>query len=513
MNQPDSLSESQNISGGTVMPAKDKNRFSNLLKHLMTITKLKNYALAKHLQYDESYISKWISGALLPTEKNSEKIIRDISRCMISSLDEESREQLYTEYQVDQDQDLEEAIFDNLMAEFIYVINLKSSTGSEIAAKTVFYPELTLAQFLSKMRHPVLRQVKSLDVMMATDILSLDRHYQLSLSELENSNNANVTQRSYPGVRFSMMINLDVPDTNNTYNVQFIQNLLTNLSNVDFQLYVCPQSQGKILFTVKGAYSISGMIMDENHCLSVTATEEPQHANALYDRLQSLCSQESLAVRRTTMSQMIHTNEYMQYAFSRHQRWELAHVTEHFLPDEVFDQLAEEYCQNYQDAKIDQIKQVQATTKKILENMEIKLLLDEDGLQDFAITGMVDFYGRKMRLTPEQRLKCLEYARGIQDANPLLDVRILHSKKVAYQYRIASPVLFLSDSYCYMRIARSGPEYNLSVLNHATMGVMFRKYFDDLWDNQDPVDFNYKTASDMLNYLITMVNVQILTST
>ena len=495
------------------MPAKDKNRFSNLLKHLMTITKLKNYALAKQLQYDESYISKWISGSLLPTEKNSEKIIRDISRCVISSLDEESREQLYTEYQVDHDLDLEEAIFDNLMAEFIYVINLKSSTGSEIAAKTVFYPELTLAQFLNKMRHPVLRQVKSLDVMMATDILSLDRHYQLSLAELENSNNANVTQRSYPGVRFSMMINLDVPDTNNTYNVQFIQNLLTNLSNVDFQLYTCPQSQGKILFTVKGAYSISGMIMDENHCLSVTATEEPQHANALYDRLQSLCSQESLAVRRTTMPQMAHSGEYMQFAFSRHQRWILAHVTEHFLPDEVFDQLAEEYCRLHPDTELEKIKQVQATTKKILENMEIKLLLDEDGLHDFAITGIVDFYGCKMRLSPEQRLKCLEYARGIQNANPLLNVRILHSKKVAYQYRIASPVLFLSDSYCYMRIARTGPEYNISVLNHATMGVMFRKYFDDLWDNKEAVDFDFKTASDMMHYLITMVNVQILTGT
>ena len=399
------------------------------------------------------------------------------------------------------------------MAEFIYVVNLKSSTGSEIAAKTVFYPELTLAQFLSKMRHPVLRQVKSLDVMMATDILSLDHHYQMSLAELENSDNVNVTQRSYPGVRFSMMINLDVPHTNNIYNVQFIQNLLTNLSNVDFQLYICPQSQGKILFTVKGAYAISGMIMDEAHCLSVTATEEPQHATALYDRLQSLCNQESLAVRRTTMQKMLHTNDYKQAAFAKHQRWELTHVTEHFLPDEVFDQLAEEYCKIYQDADRNKIKQTHVITNKILENMEIKLLLDEDGLHDFAITGIVDFFGRKMQLTPEQRLQCLEYARTIRDSNPYLDFRVLHSKKMAYKYRIASPTLFLSDSYCYMRIARSGPEYNLSVIEHASMGVIFRKYFDELWDNQDAVDFNRSAASELFHYLITMVKVQILSDT
>ena len=33
---------------------KEKNRFSSLLKHLMTIANLKNYTLAKELQYDHN---------------------------------------------------------------------------------------------------------------------------------------------------------------------------------------------------------------------------------------------------------------------------------------------------------------------------------------------------------------------------------------------------------------------------------------------------------------------------
>ena len=145
--------------------------------------------------------------------------------------------------------------------------------------------------------------------------------------------------------------------------------------------------------------------------------------------------------------------------------------------------------------------------------MEIKLLLDEDGMHDFAITGIVDFFGRKMQLTPEQRLQCLEYAKIIRDTNPQLDIRVLHSKKIAYKYRIASPTLFLSDSYCYMRIARSGPEYNLSVIDHATMGAMFRRYYDELWDNQEAADPDRKAASEIFHYLITMVKVQILSNT
>lgn len=491
-------------------PMKEKNRFSSLLKRLMTVAKLKNYTLAKELQYDESYISKWVTGTLLPTEKTSEKVFRDISHCVVASLDEESRATLYAEYQVDHDRDLEDAIFDNLEAEFDYVVNLKTSTGSEVAQKTTFYPELTLAQFLKKMHHPVLRQVKSLDVIMATDILSLDRHYQLSLAELDNSPNVNMNQRSYPGVRFSMLINLDAPDTSNTYNVQFIQNLLSNLSNVDFQLYSCHQSQGKILFAVRDAYSISGMIMDETHCLSVTASEEPKNCNAIYERLQSLCSQETLAIRRTSISQMLHSNEYMQYAFARNQRWILNHVTEHFLPEELFEQLAEEYCGAHKDVDRANMTRVYKLSISVLESMRIKMLLSENGLNEFAVIGMVDFFGTKIKLTPHQRMQCLEHISLLPEKNPNLDFRILRSGSASNLRHIPNPTLFLSDTFCYMRIIRSGPTNNLSIINCPRIGDMFRKYFDDIWKDESYVDPSYNSAAEIVRYATQMVQVQML---
>ena len=489
---------------------KDKNRFSKLLKRLMNVAKLKNYTLAKELQYDESYISKWVTGSLIPAEKTSEKVFRDISRCVISSLDDESREILYSDYQVDQDDDLEEAVYDNLKAEIDYVINLKESTGSDVVQETVFYPELTLAQFMKKMRHPTLRQVKSLNVIMATDILALDRHYQLALAELENSANANVTQRSYPGVRFSMLINLNSPDTNNTYNVQFIQSLLTNLSNVDFQLYSCTRSQGKILFAVKDAYSISGMIMDENHCLAVTTSEEPKNCNAIYDRLQSLCSQEALVIRRTTLAQMMRSNEYIQYIFSRNQRWILSHVTEHFLADEVFDELVDEYCRQYKDVERADLIQMHKLSISVLESMKIQLLLSERGINDFAVNGIMDFFGVKMQLSSKQRLQCLEYASSMPEKNPNLDFRILRNGNAANLHHIPAPTLFLSDSFCYMRIIRSGSTNNLSVLNGPQVCNMFRKYYDDIWEDENYVDSSYNSSAEVIRYAKQMVQVQIL---
>ena len=489
---------------------KERNRFSGLLKHLMTVAKLKNATLAKQLQYDESYISKWSTGSLLPTEKTSEKIFRDISRSIVTSVDEDGLQTLYSEYQLDNIPDLEEAIFDNLMAEFTYVVDLKETTGSEVAQKTSYYPELTLAQFMQKMRHPVLRQVKSLDVIMVADILSLDRNYQLTLAELDGGGGMNAAQRNWPGVRFTMLINPSTQALNNSYNVQFLLNLLTNLSNVDFQLYTTPQSQGKMIFAVRDAYSISGMIIDETHCLSVTTSEDPKNANAIYDRVQSLCTQETLAVRRVSMSQLLKTNEYTQYTFARNQRWLVSHVTEHSLPDDLFDLLLDQYCRSHPDADREKLRKMHKMTRSVLESMGIKVLLPENALSDFAVSGMVDFFNNKFYLTPEQRLHYLQYIATLTEKNPQLEIRVLREGIFSDLQHVPSPTLYLSDGPCHLRLSRTGPKNNMSILNRAQLCDQFRQFFDELWTSDQYVDTAYIAVEDMVRYARQMVKVQIL---
>ena len=51
------------------METTEKNRFSILLEQLINTGEVKNASLAAALRYDASYISKWITGRMIPAEK------------------------------------------------------------------------------------------------------------------------------------------------------------------------------------------------------------------------------------------------------------------------------------------------------------------------------------------------------------------------------------------------------------------------------------------------------------
>lgn len=85
----------------------EKNRFSELLEELLNTAEIKNANLAKSLQYDVSYISKWISGRMLPAEKTKRKVLQGISHEIVKQGSKEGCEILSSNYQVVSEEELE----------------------------------------------------------------------------------------------------------------------------------------------------------------------------------------------------------------------------------------------------------------------------------------------------------------------------------------------------------------------------------------------------------------------
>lgn len=450
---------------------KDKNRFSILLEHLMAIAELKNSILAKAVQYDDSYISKWISGKLLPTEKNHENTLQAISHCIVEALSEESTTQLLYEYQLQDINDLETAIYDNLESEYMYVKELQNSTGTEVAPKISYYPELTLDQFIFKMKHPSLRKVNSLNVYAIVDILNVDPNYQLLIAELNSAHGGR--NLILPGVHFSLLMDLESAASTPAFTAGFLMNVMTNLSNIDFNLYSGSQAQRKLIFAIRDTYAISGMLVDSSHCLGITTIEDSDLTNELYHKIRLLCNKETLLIRKTTIPEMIHRFEYEQTLISQKQYCLIGHLTQ-----------------------------------RILETTPIHLIIYASVLKDFTVTGELDFFGVRISLTISQRLRCLKNLEQLLNKLDLMHVCVLPEGILSDHQHIAHPTLFVSDSLCYLRLKKLTPEYNICIPNKIILDHIFEEFFDDVWDSN--IDKNsHNTVVAMIQHAIHAIEIML----
>lgn len=473
-----------------------KNRFSTLLQQLMDTAGLKNYILAKELQYDVSYISKWVSGRMIPSEKSATQVLRGMSHCIVSSAGAEALAQLMQDYEVSIPSDLELAIYDNLAAEYAYCKDLQKRLGSSIAPETYYFADLDMPQFISQMRHPVLRRVKSLEIMASIDLMAIGWKYRLQIAGLDDS--LPVDSHYYPNVHYSLLINTDVQDWDYLYNTIFLLNMLTYNLHIDFRLYSCPQSAGRVVFTVKDDFAITGMLAGGNHCMSVAVSENPQTCNTLYYYVSELCRREMLLFRRTAMADLLLRHLYAHTPLSPHPRWLLGHLTEHFLPDDLFEELLGQVSSS-EALPTAHLRHAHHLAKGVLAEAHIQLMIYASAFSELATVQELDFFGTKVKLTPKQQLCYLEHMRALLINQENLEPRLIYGRFVSDFQDIAKPTIFLSDVFSYLRLDNGMPQINLLILNRADVQTIFDNFYQQAWNFQKDVVISDRHA--VVSYL------------
>lgn len=478
------------------------NQFGKLLEHLLTVTGLKNYVLAQALQYDVSYISKWVNGKKIPAEKNAEKILRGISGCITHSLNEESRNSLYTEFRVDTDSALETILYTELTNNYNHDLSLtKSLTSQEHSSfvpsgSTNFYEELSMLQFAMIMKNPILNGKETMEIAAMFDVLSMGHEYRMAITEIDTTQSVTNEHGDYPDVHFSILINLNVGRRNYIYDSLFLINMLTVLSQVDLKLYEDDRAFGKYIFAVKDAYSVSGMSIDTKNCLAVTTSDDSTISNVLYHRVLSLCTRERILFHNTTMISMLNKHVYSQYMLSGRLQWLIGHMTEYFLPEDMFEKIlpSVDFIQS-EKVPLGSIKQVHYLSQQILENATVQIEILEVALTNFVFTGELDFYDTKIILSISERLRYIEAIEYLLQKNENLTVKIIHGDLVKDYKYVTTSCMLLSDSISYLRLGRKNYRNNMVLMNNPHVKTLFSNFFDTVW--KESPNIVYDTEEDV----------------
>ena len=447
----------------------------------MNTANLKNTVLAQELQYDVSYISKWSNGQILPAEKGVEKILKGISSCIIRSLDENGQEQLYTKYTVDNMEDLEGAIYDNLLIEYNYVKELKVDTGSEVAPPLMYYPELTLIQFIDKMRHPILRSVQSLDVIAMLDLFAMEKYCQYAVADLQN-NGMRGPRIKYPGVHFGVLLDMSGVMTNPIHNTVLLLNMISNFTTLDFSIYESKQARGKAVFAVDNGYIISGMMTDNNHCIAVTTSEDQDICSAMYDKLSSYCTKNNRMLTHIEMADFLEDNNYMKSILSEKHYYILSYFSEHLMPEELFESIVAE-MENEEDKNlIANIRKTYYLTKSILMETETNIILNDSAVHSIMVDGEISFFHKRINLNVEKRLAFLRHVLENHQQNTVMKIRMISKEAFAGLQFIGGPNMFISQSMSHLRIPDVGEENIVNTVTSSSLEKLLKHTFREIWE-------------------------------
>lgn len=481
------------------------NRFSSLLKNLLLTANLKNTILAQELQYDVSYISKWLNGQILPAEKGLEKILHTISSCITRSLESEQKAQMYAKYTVNNDDDLEGAIYDNLLIEYNYVKELKADTGLEIAPQIAYFPELTLLQFVNKMRHPVLRNVQALNVVAMLDVINMEKNCQLIIADLQNA--YSTSQRMlYPGVHFNMLLDLSTALEKPIHNTTFIMNMIANFSNVKFNLYESKQARGKAIFAVDNGFIISGMLTDNNHCIAVTTSEDPQICNVMYNKLRSFCGKNNQLTSAMSMKEFISSSGYMRSILAEKHKWIICCLSEHFISESLFETLLDQISTDSIDEEFSlELKKSYYLTRNILNETKTDAIIIDSTLQQFLVTGQIYFYHLKFHLTTEQRIEYLKNIRSILESNPNVNIRIFSRDTIMNFQFLGAPNIMIADSITHVRVSTEHSQNRIEVMNSTSIKLLLETTFNEIWNSIG--ESGETLTSQLINQLIHTLEI------
>ncbi|MCD8085849.1 MAG: hypothetical protein LUF28_05920 [Clostridiales bacterium] len=486
----------------------EKNRFSRLLEQLMSEAEIKNYTLAQELQYDVSYISKWISGRMLPAEKTERKVLSGISHCIVSAASEEGLANLRADYNIELNDQLEMAIYDHLAAEYNYVREQEKNPDASIGEKTYYYPELSMAQYLAKMQHPVLRRVKSLKVIALIDLMALDNESRARFVTMEG--NRVEMDHDYPDVHFSVIMNIVMRKWDFIYDTLFLIHTLAVSQHIDFKLYGSKRAYGRAIFVVKNDFMISGMLDGDNRCISVVVSEDSKNCSSIYESMGRLLTHEALLFQKASIQDMLEEHIYMYLLLATQQRWLMGHPTEHFLPDDLFDQLLEQAAAK--DAGImqnqDALRNLHRLNQRVLRSAKVQIMIYESSFSEWVVSDAMDFYDCRVTLTAEQKCRCLNHFLTMCQEHENLTVKMVHGAFAPDLILEDRQSIFLSDKGTYLRLDSGRNRYQMMLVTRADMQCILEKFFSAIWElRKDVVVSDWEKIRNSILHTVQMIEM------
>lgn len=451
-----------------------RNSFGRKLEQLLITTGVKNATIAAALSYDVSYISKWITGKSIPSGKNVEKNLAVISRIIVDETTDEVKESLMSEFGVRSEAALYEAIAGFLLEGYYEV------TGGGPEQHHINNASFTVAP---KRQFPLLQEyaqaqdkTKPMDIAVLVDLFSLDHVSKLGMAGIQDQTFGLKEKRE--DIRIDYVVDISALDGNNVYDVILLIHMMTCFSMAKFRLYYSELARGKVLISVKNEYAGVSLLGENQQFLCTTATKDKRLVGELYESIAASIDPDRTIFLGTDMGDLLRSHEYLQTLLSRDVRWLVGHMTEHFLSPELFQTLSRTHLDEEERVEAERAFRL---TGNMLKKGQIRVMMYLTAMMDFVLSGELDFFNRRVILTPDQRKEQLVYLLELLKTTDCAGFKLIRDGFSEDFKYITNPCMFLSGSMDYLRLENKLYRDNLLVMKDESVKRIFDVFFERIW--------------------------------
>ncbi len=458
--------------------------FGQLLSFLLSISRQKSYVLANFLNYDVSYISKWVTGTMLPAAKHINAMCTEIAEFIVDNADEMVLKELMECYGAEETEELKTQVYDSLMKAFRMSCEKKGKSKSILIAgednsRTVINPHLQKL-YITGVPKQFSDNSEKFKLAMMVDLFALGKEDKMRIARADDEPQF---IRQTNEIHYLISFAMDMID--DSFDALLLTHLFNSFADYDFRVSYYHRVPCSLIFAVQN-YCMHMTLLSQNYRAIMSDTcLDSAVVNEMYDTIISL--EQSFTkpmIRNSTLQNLIEEKKYLSFMISSNIWLYLTRMDEFFLPDTLFEKIL-----NRIDGKtnnIEEIRSLHGRFQTTLRFADIKMAISESCLQDYAINGKMDFYGNSIELSVEEREEHLRY---IEELLKRGDVSLkgysISNASLKEFNREFEPCIYFSDCLSYIRLRSSKEPNKVSVVSSGELEEIYRRFFKTLFKKEE----------------------------
>ena len=493
--------------------------FGKNIEKLIQFSGQKNYSLAKELGYDVSYISKWISGTMLPASKNIKNICEKTAKFVVDNATEIHKCEILAYYKLDinkysSDESIIQYIQDMLNESYLFSSQKKANknyikVGKENTEQcnSLLYikPRLLKKHLDEDIMDLTKKEIKN-DVILLADLFSLGKDDKLHIAGIRSGSTIKTEMKN---VRIRFLISFDENADDIIFNTILLMNMIKIYSNINFTFYSCKHAQYSLTSVIKENSFTYTVYTDTKQCLFTNVSQDKKVVQDIYESLEEMIETRSrITFLEKNPREIILEKNYIEYMIGRDLRWLIGNMSELFMPSDLFLEIGKIVFGESKEI-VDELKNIDAILQNAIYKSNIQILMYENAIRQYISNGILSFFNTTITLSLEQRQRHIEYMEKILKENEDIDIKLINGNLVDDFKNKENPTAYLSRNINIIKgnfDEYSEYENKYLIIRDNRLDNIFKRFFKEVWESERYNISKFKEEaiiriSDLLNYI------------